>query len=461
MTDVPTAEPGADPIPAITPRGTGHQFVIYADSCSGVPGGIHEDTFAQVNRIAASLTPKPEFILFPGDEIVGLTGDPEALRRQWRYWADVEMKWQKDAKIPLYLTTGNHTVYDDMSESVFREVLSQVPQNGPRGQGGLSYAVRRGDLLLACLNTVWSGLGGEGHVETDWISDVLHEHRDAAFKLVVGHHPIHAVNGYTAPCQHIVSPDLGAQLWAIFRDNGVLAYVAAHILAFDAQVHDGVLQLTTAGGGAKHRMPEGAEYLHCVQAALDAQGLQYQVLDVDGQVREGLRWPVVLPRGPWSGLSTGAPVRAGLVSGTPQAPVFLWRVAGRAAADGTAEQTLLSATDPDGLPALWIGLRGPQQTLTVTLKNPVPGRTRGYWQGPDVRPGSEFEFQVMVHADMGPGGVLYRLGDGGPWSSLRSSSPWGAERLALPDHLTIGHAGAGAADRPFLGQHLSVSVISS
>ena len=69
--------------PALLPRGTGHQFLVYGDSCSGVPGGRHEATFASVNQVARRLMPDPEFIAFLGDEIIGLTADEAALRAQW------------------------------------------------------------------------------------------------------------------------------------------------------------------------------------------------------------------------------------------------------------------------------------------------------------------------------------------------------------------------------------------
>ena len=42
------------------------------------------------------------------------------------------------------------------------------------GQDGLSYWVRRGDLLVVFVHTAWYGLGGEGHVETEWLRRVLH-----------------------------------------------------------------------------------------------------------------------------------------------------------------------------------------------------------------------------------------------------------------------------------------------
>ena len=67
-------------IPALLPRGKGHQFLLYGDACSGVPGALHEKTFASVNAVVQRLRPQPDFILFPGDEIIGLTPDADALR---------------------------------------------------------------------------------------------------------------------------------------------------------------------------------------------------------------------------------------------------------------------------------------------------------------------------------------------------------------------------------------------
>ena len=66
---------------ALLPRSRGRQFLLYGDSCSGVPGGVHEKTFASVNAVVRRLQPQPEFILFLGDEIIGLTSDAESLKR--------------------------------------------------------------------------------------------------------------------------------------------------------------------------------------------------------------------------------------------------------------------------------------------------------------------------------------------------------------------------------------------
>jgi hypothetical protein len=121
-----------------------------------VPGAPHETTFAAVNAVVSRLRPRPEFICFPGDEVIGLTADDDVLRAQWRHWFDREMSWLDRDAVPLYHTTANHTTYDARSEAVFREVLAHLPRNGPPGQEGLTYFVRRGDLLLVFVNTTWT-----------------------------------------------------------------------------------------------------------------------------------------------------------------------------------------------------------------------------------------------------------------------------------------------------------------
>ena len=451
-------QPGmVEPIPALVPRGPGHQFVLYGDSCSGIPGAPHERTFAQVNAVVGRLVPAPEFIIFPGDEIAGLTADTSELRDQWRYWLQVEMGWLDRGTVPLWHSTGNHTAYDAMSEAVFREMLD-LPRNGPPGQEGLSYWVRRGDLLLVFVHTLWTGLGGEGHVETRWLGDVLGQHADARYRLVIGHHPVFPVNGFSGRYVREIGPEHAPAFWNLLVSNDVLAYVCSHILAFDVQVHQGVLQITTAGAGTAHRMPEGVEYLHCVQATLDAAGLRYQVLDTDGRVREALSWPLDVPSGPhWCALSAGdnaAPIHGRLAEG--QAAIF--HFTGSAAPDGTTiAQTLVCASEPGVMAPLWIGLRGQDQRLTATI-GPLPRRSPQYWLGPALAAGEAFDIQLLIHTGMGPGGLMFRTKSDMRWTSLEAASAWGAERLDWPSRWCIGYGHAGPDDRPFRGADLAVSV---
>lgn len=453
----PPAPPSAEPpLPALLPRGHGHQFVLYGDACSGVPGARHEGCFARVNATLRRLRPAPEFIIFPGDEIIGLTGDAETLRQQWRHFLEVELAWLDRAATPIFHSTGNHTTYGRMSEAVFRE-MAGMPRNGPPGQEGLAYVVRRGDLLIVVVHTLWSGLGGEGHVETEWLRATLAAHDDARHTLVVGHHPVFPVNGFAGEYQRQIGPEHAETFWDILVGAGVRAYLCSHILAFDAQVHRGVLQITSAGAGTAHRMPDGVEYLHLVQAALDDQGLRYQVIDDAGRVREALSWPIELPAADrWTQLAAGD--QPALVSG-PASParILALRVAGVAASEGGPAQTLFAAREPAALPALWIGLRGAAQRLTAIL-SPEPGRSPHYWLGPIIAPGQPFEIEMVIHAGMGPGGLLWRKTGHEAWSSLAGASAWGAERLPWPSRWCVGRVGE-TADASFAGRGLTVSAV--
>lgn len=442
-------------IPALVPRGDGHQFVLYADSCSGVPGAPHAATHARVNAVVQSLEPAPEFVIYPGDEIIGLTTSETALRAQWAYWLDTEMAWLDRSATPLYNTTGNHTTYDAMSARVFADVLRHLPQNGPADQRGLSYFVRDGGLLMIFVNTLCPHLGGEGHVETEWLASTLQDHKDARWKLVVGHHPVFAVNGFSGPYARQIGPGSAERFWSLLVDNGVAAYLCSHILAYDVQVHQGVLQVTTAGAGTAHRMPEGIEYLHCVQAAIDAQGLRCQVLDDNGTIRERLSWPPDLPdRDAWRRFSSALapPVDSG--DPTDRSSLVAWRLAGQTA-QCPRPQTLIAAT-PAGHrpPAIWIGLTGADQQVTVTLA-PVAGRSPHYWFGPALGADAAFDIDLAIHTGMGPGGLLWRR-PGQAWTSLASTSAWGAERLHWRESWTVGHGASGEADTPFLGPDLTV-----
>jgi hypothetical protein len=434
------------PIPALLPRGPGHQFVLYGDACSGIPGAPHERSFAQVNAVIRRLTPAPEFIIFAGDEIAGLNPDADELRRQWHHWLDREMAWLDRTAIPLWHATGNHTTFDPMSEAVFSDTLG-LPRNGPPGQDGLSYWVRRGDLLIVFVHTMWSGLGGEGHVETAWLTQILRQHADARYKLVIGHHPAFQVNGFAGAYQRQIGPEHVGAFWDTLVAHGVLAYLCSHILAFDAQVQRGVLQICTAGAGTLHRMPEEFEYLHCTQLALDAGGLRCQVIDTAGYVREALTWPPTLPRDyKWHVLARGE--TTALTAGT-----LALRFTGRSARDGGPAQTLLAAFDSGALASLWIGLCGPGQVVSVIV-GPEPGRSPHTWHGPAVPCGSSFDILLLLHRDLGPGGILCRMDGDAAWSSLAAASPWGIERLVMPTRWSIGHGQHGPGDRPFLGDDL-------
>lgn len=432
----------SDALPTLQPVGPGAHFAFYGDSCSGIPNARHEANLKRINDVVRHLDPPPQFIAFPGDEVIGLVADETALRAQWRHWFEHEMAWLDTSQTPLLNATGNHTVYDAMSARVYADVMGHLPDNGPADALKRNYVWRRGDLAIIVVDTMDIRFGGEGHVDLEWLARALETHQDARWTFVMGHQPAFPVNGYTGPYQRTLGPEYVRPFWQLLKENGVMAYLCSHILAFDVQVYAGVLQICSAGAGTAHRMPEDVEYLHCVQMAVDGDGLRYQTLDDAGQPREALSWPPPEPAHCFE-LSTDAPA---------QTPVDLtdaiatFAISGQATADGLgARQTLLAAVaDNAGDMPLWIGLSGQDQRLMIALQ-PTPGRSPHQWLGPTVQPGALFAFDLMLHPGMGPGGLLWRQAGQSHWTSMDGASPWGLERLTWPGRLVLGQDTNGGA----------------
>lgn len=440
----------SDPLLTLLPAGPGAHFVFYGDSCSGIPGARHAANLKRINDVVRRLDPPPEFVAFPGDEVIGLVADEPALRAQWRHWFDYEMSWLDPTVTPLLNATGNHTVYDAMSARVYADVMGHLPDNGPPDSLKRNYVWRQGDLAIVVVDTMDIRLGGEGHVDVPWLATALQANKDARWTFVMGHHPAFPVNGYVGDYQRTLGPEYVALFWKLLKDNAVIAYLCSHILAFDVQCNGGVLQICSAGAGTAHRMPEDIEYLHCVQMAVDGGGLRYQTLDDTGQAREALSWPPSEPADSFD-LSSGSPVLAPVDLADA---IATFTISGQATADGLGpRQTLLAAVaNTAGDMPLWIGLSGRDQRLMIALQ-PTPGRSPHQWVGPTVQPGASFAFDLMLHPAMGPGGLLWRQTGQTHWTSMDGASAWGLERLIWPGRLVLGQDANGGA--VFRGESLA------
>ena len=86
-------------------------------------------------------------------------------------------------------------------------------------------------------------------------------------------------------------------------------------------------------------------------------------------------------------------------------------------------------------------------------------RADGSENHPSHRCGRRGLFVGHSERGMGPGGVLWRVDDAAPWSSLEAPSAWGAERLTWPARWSLGFGKAGPEDCRFLGENLAVSVL--
>src|SRR5215470_7842613 len=270
------AQSGAAPrIPALLPRDkSGHHFVLFAD-CT-VSGGQVEcavknaEVLRGICRVVQRIDPKPAFISFPGDA-VGLGQNVN----EWEFFYN-EMKWTRDRDIPVLMSTSNHNTHNYVAEANFRRFHPDYPRNGPGDQKGLAYWVRRGNLVYVSLHHPAGPSpdyrDGYDFGDLSWVDEVLTKNADADFKLVAAHYPVFRVNGYTGMS---IPRESWEPFWAVLTKHRVDAYLTSHVLAFDVQVRDGILQICSGGAGPG-TMPEETEGTHAVQIAMDRQGMRYQ-----------------------------------------------------------------------------------------------------------------------------------------------------------------------------------------
>jgi hypothetical protein len=120
-------------------------------------------------------------------------------------------------------------------------------------------------------------------------------------------------------------------------------------------------------------------------------------------------------------------------------------------------QTLLATHRMGELAPLWIGLRGCTQRLTVILASD-PGRSPHYWAGPLLAAGEPFDLRLLLHAGMGPGGIMYKRAPDDAWQSCAAASAWGLERMRPAQAWSIGHGG-GPDRAPFQGDELAAALV--
>ncbi|MDR1236940.1 MAG: metallophosphoesterase [Propionibacteriaceae bacterium] len=442
----------ASPIQALLPRDpAGRQFVLYSDSCSGQvddPYGNGE-RLARTSAVVRRLAPRPEFIVFPGDAVAD-----GSVEEQWIHWLGSEMHWAEELGLPIYQATSNHNTPTPKSYPLYRKYWAErLPLNGPAGQDTLAYWVRDGNLLYVSLHQPDCYAEPDSHpvrglnsVEATWLESVLTANSDADHIFVAGHYPVFPVNGYSS-LPWCFTPQARSTLWDILVRNRVTAYLCSHVLAFDIQVHDGVLQVTSGGatGGDPDfdsvpiphgLMPGPEEFPHIAQLAVDAQGLCCRVHDATGKVREQLAWP---PPDLGARLVAAPTVRTGEL--TPDAVLWL-----RLSEKGNSHSQLVAAgLRPNAFvnTVEWLraddgrfvaGFDSVSHRFVIDLELDHYGRQR--WHGPALDLSKPAQIELMLHPGMGPGGLLYRLRQSDSWSSMLTSSAVGLEAFNWPDAIT-------------------------
>jgi Icc protein len=194
-------------------------FVLLGDRTGEAQPGVYQRVW---RGLAAA---QPAFVLSVGDTIQGL--NDATAEAEWREAMRLVAPYRR---IPLYLAPGNHDIWGEASERLFRQYAGRAPHYG-FDFGGAHFTV-----LDNSRSDEWPA------GELAWLEGDLRAHAAAPVKFVVSHRPswlIDAALGNTSAPLHLIA-----------RRYGVCCVVAGHVHQLIHAELESVtyLSLPSAGG---------------------------------------------------------------------------------------------------------------------------------------------------------------------------------------------------------------------
>ena len=207
---------------AAPPSPDSFRFEILGDRTGEAVPGVYERIWPEM---AAE---HPAFVLSVGDTIQGL--DDATAEAQWRAFERIRARYRR---LPLYLTPGNHDVWSERSEALYRKYAAHP----------LHYSFDYGQAHFTILdNSRSDSLSRE---EMAFLESDLRAHDSQPLKFIVSHRP-----SWLFP---VMLKDSRFPLHELAKKYGVQYVIAGHVhqlLRFELQ---GVTYLSVASAGGHLR----------------------------------------------------------------------------------------------------------------------------------------------------------------------------------------------------------------
>lgn len=225
------SEAGPGPVYRIPPelqRDERFVFAVMGDSRASVPveqPEVFRRMIEELNILS------PEFVFDVGDLIMGYTKDEELIRREWKVFLETVAAFE----IPFIPVVGNHDVWDELSESIYRELVCD----------DLYFAFWHKGSRFIVLDTDKAGESSEiGAGQLAWLSNELGTNAEAADHLFIFmHKPLWGYNPKYTNWQDEVHP--------LLVKHGVSFVFCGHWHCYTFEERDGVNYIVTGGGGAE------------------------------------------------------------------------------------------------------------------------------------------------------------------------------------------------------------------
>ena len=237
------------------------RFVILGDRTGGHVPGIYGEAVELVNRL------EPDFVITVGDMIEGYGDDSLATEREWDEYDSIVSAL--DA--PLYLVPGNHDIWSDASEAVYRQRCGEPYRSFDIG----------GCHFVVVDNSRWNTSEELPAGQLAWLERDLAAHGDADWTAVFFHKPF----WYESVADG--EPDT---LHALCRAFGVDAVFSGHYHRYASGTYDGIrYTLVGSSGGALFdpELPGPGYHVLAVEAGAD---LELTPVTLEGDT---LAWAVL------------------------------------------------------------------------------------------------------------------------------------------------------------------------
>jgi hypothetical protein len=247
-------------LPAAPPENL--HFVLLGDRTGEAQPGVWERAWRE------SAATRPAFVLSVGDTIQGLndaTADAE--------WREAMRIVDPYRRIPLYFAPGNHDVWSDASQRLYRQYSGRP----------LHYSFDSGDTHFSVLDNSRSDAWPEG--ELAWLEADLRAHAAAPVKFVVSHRPswlLDAALGNTT-----------APLHRLAKRYAVCCVVAGHVHQLIHADLEGVTYLSLPSAGGHLRLSgqyEDGWFFGWTEVAVRGREVTFQVHALDGPTTPLSAW---------------------------------------------------------------------------------------------------------------------------------------------------------------------------
>jgi hypothetical protein len=220
------------------------RFAVLGDRTGTHEPGIHGQIIAEIERL------RPDFVIGVGDMIEGYSQDTTAVKKEWAEYEDLI----DGLTMPVHLIPGNHDIWDDASEVLFRRRI-----------GMPYYSFDEGGIHFIVLDTSrYPTVDDFPDDQVQWLIDDLEGHRDAAYTIAVFHIP------YWIETVAEGEPD---RFHAVFVEYGVDAVFTGHYHVYFSGRFDGILytSIGSSGGGCEPGLT-GLKY-HYAWVTVDGDGI--------------------------------------------------------------------------------------------------------------------------------------------------------------------------------------------